>query len=85
MPMNLEKELLDCGCDVDQEVFRDTVQDAKAVLFPSISDEEMLRHPESLVPEFLWEVRRRCGCREIPDYVIIGTLQNARKNSRAAS
>jgi hypothetical protein len=82
--MNLESELREAGCEMDAEVFRDVVQEVKAVLFPTWSDEEMLRHPETHVPEYLWEVRRRCECRNLRDYVILGTLQNCRKGSRGA-
>ena len=85
MAMNLERELRAAGCDLDPEVFRDTVQEVLAVLFPAWNDEELTRHPETHVPEYLWEVRRRCGCRAIPDHVIIGTLQNCRKCCREAA
>lgn len=84
MAMNLEKELHDVGCDIPPDVFRDTVQETRSDLYPSWSDEELMRHPETHVPEYLWEVRRRCACRNIPDYVILGTLQNCRKKNRDA-
>lgn len=81
--MNLEEELLACGCDTDADEFRDIVQEIKAVLYPTITDEEMLCNSERYMPGYLQAVRLRVRC-AVPDYVINKTLINCRKAGREA-
>lgn len=75
----LKNELDAVGCDIDEAEFRDIVQEIKAVLFPTISDEEMICHTESHARHYIAAVRARCQCQNLPDWLINRTLLNIRK------
>jgi len=75
----LEVELPRYGCDVDPETFREVVAELKEVMFPCYTDEELLYHLDDS-RAYVMAVRSRIRCLGLPDFLILRTMINVRKN-----
>ncbi len=80
-PIHLKAELLRHGCGADPDEFRDVIQELKAVMYPTWTDEDLLKNPRNAI-QYAEAVRCRVGCAGLPDEVILGALQNIRKAGR---
>ena len=79
MRINFDKELEDCGCDLNRHQFYDLVVEMKGAVCPAWTPDELACHPKDAL-QFCKAVRRRAGG-TIPDHVIMHALLNARKQA----
>lgn len=77
MARKLETELREHGCAMDAKMFRESVVKRHRVIHPSWTEDDLVCHPDE-AKMFCQTIRREVG-EEIPDYVILRTLLNARK------
>lgn len=82
--MRLRDELKACGCKMEEDAFRDLVADIFAEMYRDMTDEMLTRDPIEAMT-FCGAVRYRAKCRVIPFPVILGTLQNLRKDGELAA
>lgn len=78
MAQNLERELKALGCDMPADDFREMVVELRAVLFPAWSIDETVCHPIDAI-RLCGAARRRAGCNDLPDDLILRTLMNCRR------
>jgi hypothetical protein len=80
IPMSpLEKELSSYSCGLNREQFRGLVSDKFATMFRNKTDEWLVVRP-SLGIKFCDAIRQTATCEDLPDYLILNTLLNCRKN-----
>ncbi len=81
MAINLALALADLDCDCDADEFRDILVELHAAICPSWTVDELLAHPRDALADCT-AVRRRVGCSDLPDELILKSLTNARKRGR---
>lgn len=77
MARKLETELREYGCAMDAKMFRDLVVERHSAMHPSWTEDDLVCHPDE-AKVFCQTIRVEVGA-EVPDYVILRTLLNARK------
>jgi len=79
--IRLKTELESAGYEGEADDFRDRLIDLLVEMFRSWTAEELLYHPREAT-HFCNVARRAAHTPELPDYVILRTLQNVRKAQR---
>lgn len=79
--VKLSEELAAAGYEGDAIEFKDRLCDLFFEMFGSWTVEELLYHPREAT-HFCNVARRAAHTPELPDYVILRTLQNVRKAQR---
>lgn len=79
--INLQKALLDHGCEMRRDDFEDMLQELHADMFPSWTDEELLYNPSQAIL-YINKVREKSKCFHLPDSLVLKALNNMRKRGR---
>lgn len=77
----LSETLLQHGCEVEPQEFRERLAGIFRRLYPTWIQEELSYHPKQQIL-FCRTVRRELGCK-LPSHVILRTLANYRKTGVA--
>ena len=75
---NVKRELLNAGCDLSPDLFKDLVVDCLAAMFRDLTIDELVCQPREARPLCNY-VRSRAECRGLTDNFILSTLMNVRK------
>lgn len=76
--------LKEMGCNVELEVFRRTLAEVKAELFPDMTDEE-LSYTRDQASDFCAEVKKRVGAPKLTRVFILRSLVGLRKHKKRRS
>lgn len=77
MARKLETELREHGCAMDAKMFRDLVEQRHSAMHANWTVDDLVCHPDE-AKEFCRAIRNEVGA-DVPDYVILRALLNARK------
>ena len=77
MARKLETELSEHGCAMDAKMFRDLVEQRHSAMHANWTVDDLVCHPDE-AKEFCRTIRNEVGA-DVPDYVILRALLNARK------
>lgn len=76
--------LRELGCTVELDVFRRTLADVKAELFPDMTDEELC-YTRDQASDYCAEVKKRVGAPKLTRVFILRSLVGLRKHRKRRS
>ena len=83
MTNKIDAELAALGYTGDHEEFKEVIGELHALMAPNFTDEDLADHLDD-AKDFCRAVCRRVGA-QLPDFIIMRTLRNMRKNCHRAA
>lgn len=78
MSRSLADDLHEAGCKMDQQRFKELLEERKATTSPTWTIDDLVCHPED-AKKFCELIRTETGCIGLSDYLILRALLNVRK------